>query len=424
MSSPSEQPEWGAIRYRLRLKEGRDRSVQNHHPWVFDGAVEAVERLEGAEPGEVGDIFDSGGAFVARGTVHPDSQIICRILTWEDRPIDVAFFEEKIRAAVEARAGLIDRETTSAWRVVNAEGDELPGLVVDRYGEIAVVQTLTSGMLRLRPLWLEALRKVLQPLAILERGDRARRESLPTAGPVQTLLWGSAPSEPWEVKENGLRFLVDLEGGQKTGFYLDQRENRAAVRRYAQGRDVLNLFGYTGSFSVYAAAGGARHVVQVETSVLARELSRQNWGMNDLDPGRLEMSGDEVAHFLRRDARTFDLLVLDPPPFAKDRGSVDRAARAYKDINLWAFCRSRPGALIWSFSCSQHMGAELFQKVVFGAAHDVGAEVHWLARLGAAPDHPVHLNHPQGEYLKGLLMRVLRPGTPPRKIEAHGSARE
>lgn len=415
----SDHPSRPAItpRYRIRLKHGREKSVLYHHPWIFDGAVEEIEALEGAGPGDVADVVDSDGTFLARGTVHPESQIVCRILTWEDRPLDAAFFEQKVRIAAAGRASMIDREETDAWRVVNSEGDGLPGLVVDRYGEVLVAQTLTAGMLRLQDLWLDALETVLRPSAILERGDRARRESL-QAGAVRPLLRGSAPPEPWEVKEHGLRFLVDLEAGQKTGFYLDQRENRQSVRRHARDRDVLNLFGYTGAFSIYAAAGGARHVVQVETSSYARDLSRQNWERNGFDPDRLELSGDEAAQFLRRDARAFDLMILDPPPFAKDRGSVERAVRAYKDLNLWAFCRARPGALLWSFSCSQHIPSDLFQKVVFGAARDAGAEVQWLGRLGPGPDHPVHLNHPQGEYLKGLWMRVLRPGTPPRPRSA------
>ncbi len=456
---PSHPPESGAVastrgatpgevRYRLILKPGREKSALLRHPWIFTGAVQEIEALPGAEAGDVGDVVSSRGEFLGRGTVQPDSQILARILAWEPRPIDVAFFEERIRRALEGRRGLfegglastvsgaaapLDRSRaeqageaglfaagrvgrsvpgeTTAWRAVNSEGDELPGLIVDRYGPILVVQTLTAGMLRLRPLWLDALESLMKPEAILERGERGRREDL--EGRPQPVLRGRLPDGPIEIRENGLRFLVDLEAGQKTGFYIDQRENREAVRGAARGRDVLNLFGYTGAFSVYAGAGEARLVTQVETSASAREFTRENWALNSLPPEGLEMSGEDVFRFLRRDERSWDLLILDPPPFAKDRGSVERALRAYKDLNLWAFCRARPGALIWSFSCSQHITADLFQKMVFGAARDVDASVQWLGRLGAAADHPVHLDHPQGEYLKGLRMRVLRPGTPP-----------
>ncbi len=401
----------GEVRFRLRLKPGREKSILWRHPWVFTGAVEEIEALEGAEPGDVGDVVDSGGRFLARGTVQPDSQILCRLLSWDDRPIDRAFFVEKIRRAAEGRAALLDPARTNAWRLINSEGDELSGLVADRYGDILVVQTLTAGMLRLRSLWLDALEEAVSPRAIVERGELARREAV--EGPPERVLRGTLPEPPLEIRENGLRFLVDLEAGQKTGFYLDQRDNRAAVGHHARGRDVLNLFGYTGAFSVYAGAGGARSVTQVETSSSARELARANWNLNGLPAEALELSADDVFRFVRQDHRGWDLIVLDPPPYAKDRGSVERALRAYKDLNLWALCRARAGAFVWTFSCSQHIDTDLFQKMVFGAARDVGAAVQWLGRIGAGPDHPVHLDHPQGEYLKGLWLRVLRPGTPP-----------
>lgn len=399
--------------YRLRLKPGRERSLLLRHPWVFSGAIAEVEELPGAQPGDLGDVVDSRGTFLARGTVQPESQIVLRVLAFEPRPIDLAFFEERIGAAAEARRTLVDPAATTAWREVNSEGDLLPGLVVDRYGTALVTQTLTSGMLRLRPLWVEALRRALPCTAILERGERARRERIEEQGRPGSPLWGEAPAGPIEILEHGLRFVVDLEGGQKTGFYLDQRENRAQVRAHARDAEVLNLFGYTGAFSVHAGAGGARRVVQVETSAPARELTRLHWERNGLPADALELSAEDAFRFLRHDARHHDRLILDPPPFAKDRGSLERATRAYKDLHLWGFCRVRPGALVWTFSCSQQMTADLFQKVVFGAARDVDADVQILGRLGAAPDHPVHLDHPQGEYLKGLWLRVRRPGTPP-----------
>jgi len=409
MSETNAEP--GPVRFRLRLKPGREKSVLQRHPWVFTGAVDELEALEEAQAGDVGDVVDQRGRFLARATIHPDSQIVARILAWEERPIDEEFFRERIGRALRLRQAVVGLEATDAFRLVNAEGDELPGLVVDRYGRVLIVQTLTSGMLRLRPLWLRALVDLLEPLAVLERGEKARREHL--EGPGQAVLWGEAPPARFEIRENGLSYWIDWQSGQKTGFYLDQRENRAAVRRHARDREVLNLFGYTGSFSVAAAAGGARRIVQVETSPLAREMARLNWERNGLEESRLELSGEDVFHFLRQDGRSYDLLILDPPPLAKERASLERALRAYKDLHLWSFCRAREGGLIWSFSCSQHVSADLFQKVVFSAARDAGASLQWLGRLGAGPDHPVHLDHPQGEYLKGLWMQVLRPGRAP-----------
>ncbi len=412
----------GRVCWRLRLKPGRERSLLLHHPWVFDGAVADAEALAGAEAGAVGDVVAHDGTFLARGTIHPDSAIVARVLAWEPRAIDLGFFRERVEQAASLRRSLIDESRTNCWRAINAEGDELPGLIADRYGSVVVTQTLTAGMARLRPFWLEALVSVLGPASVLERGDRARREAVEDGSGAVEPLYGPAVTALHEVRENDLRLLVDLATGQKTGFYLDQRENRAAVGRAARGAEVLNLFGYTGGFSVAAGAGGARRVLQIETSAPARELARANWERNGLDPAALELSGEDVFQFLRHDARSWDLLILDPPPFARERGSVERAARAYKDLHLWSLCRARPGALIWSFCCSQQVDGELFQKIVFGAARDAGASVQWLSRLGPGPDHPVHLDHPQGEYLKGLLLRVLRPGTPPvRAAERQGA---
>ncbi len=400
------------VMYRLRLKPGRERSLRLRHPWVFTGAVDEVEELPGASPGDLGDVVDHRGAFLGRGTVQPESQILCRILSFQPSAIDEAFFEERIRNAAALRRSLFEEGATNSWRAVNSEGDAIPGLVVDRYGDFLAAQTLTSGMLHLRPLWLPVLGRVFEPRGIIERGERARREQVEETPAASRVLAGEAPP-PWlEIREEGLPFLIDLESGQKTGFYLDQRANRSSVRRHAADRDVLNLFGYSGAFSVCAGVGGARHVVQVETSAPARELTRRNWERNGLDPARLELAAEDVFRFVRHDTRQYDLLVLDPPPFAKDRSSLDRATRAYKDLHLWSFCRARAGALIWSYSCSQQVTLDLFQKIVFGASLDCGAEVQMLGRLTAGPDHPIHLDHPQGEYLKGLWLRVLRPGTP------------
>jgi 23S rRNA (cytosine1962-C5)-methyltransferase len=409
MAIPSSEP-----RYRLRLRAGRDRSVRQRHPWIFSGAVEEIEALEDAVPGDVGDVVDASGSFLARGTVHPGSQIVCRILTWKQRPIDRKLFEERIDRALTLREPLFRSGHTTAYRVINAEGDELPGLIADRYHHWLVVQTLTPGMLRFRDLWLDVLADRLGMQAIVERGEQASREPLP-GGETGGVLRGLIPADPVRVMENGLTFAVDVMGGQKTGFYLDQRANRERCARFATGRDVLNVFGYTGGFSVYAGHAGARRVVEVETSSAARELARENWTANGLDPSLLKQEHADAFEFLRRCKDDFDVIVLDPPPLARHRGALEKALRAYKDLHLHAFRCARRDAFIFTFSCSQHVTADLFQKVVFGAAVDAGARVQWVERLGAGLDHPVHLNHPQGEYLKGLLLRVLAPGTDRRR---------
>lgn len=417
MAIPSSEP-----RYRLRLRSGRDRSVRQGHPWIFSGAVEEVEALEGAVAGDVGDVIDAGGKFLARGTVHPDSQIVCRLLTWKPQPIDHDFFAERIDRALALREPLFRSGHTTAYRVLNAEGDELPGLIADRYHHWVVVQTLTAGMLRFRELWLDVLIDRLGPQAVVERGEQASREPMAETEPGGVLR-GLIPAEPVRVMENGLTFAVDVMGGQKTGFYLDQRSNRERCARFAPGRDVLNVFGYTGGFSVYAGHAGARHVTEVETSSGARELARENWIANGLDPSTLTQESGDAFEFLRSCQDDFDVIVLDPPPLARHRGALEKALRAYKDLHLHAFRCARPDAWIFTFSCSQHVDAGLFQKVVFGASVDAGARVQWVEKLGAGLDHPIHLNHPQGEYLKGMLLRVLAPGARPRRRSGKAAKR-
>ncbi|MCC7141269.1 MAG: class I SAM-dependent rRNA methyltransferase [Candidatus Eisenbacteria bacterium] len=415
MSSRSESIVTGTgtlpeVRYRLRLKPGRERSLRLHHPWVFTGAVEQVEALEGAAPGDLGDVISAEGAFLGRGTVQPESQILARILSFEDRPIDAALFRERLLRAAALRERVIDPGATDAYRLAHSEGDELPGLIIDRYGDVLSVQTLTAGMMRFRPLWLDLLEELFHPRAIVERGREARREAMEGDEAQDAVLRGVLPEGRLEIRENRHRFVFDLIGGQKTGFYLDQRDSRRAVEQFARDTDLLDLFAYAGGFSVHAGRGGANSVVAVESSAPARELLLENWRLNELAPERLSVQGGDAFQFLRRDERTFDRMVIDPPPLARDRGSLERALRAYKDLHLWAFVRAREGAMIWTYSCSQHVSPDLFQKVVFGAARDAEASVQWLGRLGPGADHPVHLDHPQGEYLKGLWLRVLKPG--------------
>lgn len=405
----SETP--GTVRHRLFLRPGRDASVRAHHPWIFSGAVDRVESLPDAADGCCCDIFDAENGWVARGTLHRSSQIICRILTWtEGEEIDESFFRRRFEDAARLRASALDLSRTDAYRLVNAEGDRLPGLIVDRYGRHLVVQSLTAGTMRLQALWVVALRDAFEPESIVDRTEQAIRD--PAVEGRTTVLCGEAPADPIWVYENGLKFRVSLMAGQKTGLYLDQRGNRQLCESLSAGREVLNGFAYTGAFGIYACRGGASRVVQIESSAWAVDEGRSGWAANELPADRVEFLREDIFHYLRRDGPDFDLIVLDPPPYAKDKASVERAARAYKDVNLRALRRLRPGGFLLTFSCSQHVGVDLFQKILFGAARDAGVSCQWLSRLGAGADHPVHLDHPQGEYLKGLLIRlVAREGT-------------
>lgn len=393
------------VTHRILLKPERDGSVNARHPWIFSGAVDRVESLAGAEDGDPCDVLNAKGEWIARGTLHRSSQIVCRVLTWRKEPIDHGFFLRRIDDAWALRSRTVDVSETDAYRLVNAEGDRIPGLIVDRYGDFLVVQCLTAGMLRLEPFWRDALVERFAPRAIVDRSERAVRD--PSVVGRNAAIHGDPPSEPVWVRESGFRYRVHLGLGQKTGFYLDQRENRALAGSLAAGRDVLNGFAYTGAFGMHAARGGARSVVQVESSAPALEEARAHWETNGLSSDIVTHVHQDVFRFLREDQRLFDLIVLDPPPYAKDRASVDRASRAYKDLNLWAIRRLAPGGILMTFSCSQHIGVDLFQKILFGAAKDARASMQWLRRLGPGVDHPVHMDHPQGEYLKGFLLRLI-----------------
>lgn len=386
------------------------------HPWIFSGAIDSV-RGDPA-PGETVDVLDASGGFLARGACSPQSQIAVRVWTWdESEPITPDFFRARLSRSLAARAQLPitnyqspESIARSAPRLVNAESDGLPGVVVDRYGDFLVCQFLTAGA----EFWKGTVVEVLTAgvffaaRGVYERSDVdvREKEGLP---PTTGVLWGEAPPDLIEIDEYGARFLVDVKGGHKTGFYLDQRENRRIVGELARGREALNAFAYTGGFAVTALRGGATRVTNVESSAPALELARRNAALNGFDESVCENVEADVFAALRkfRDAgRSFGLVVLDPPKFAHTVGQVEKASRAYKDINLLAFKLLRPGGLLVTFSCSGAVSADLFQKIVFGAALDAGREAQIIGRLTQAPDHPVLLTFPEGEYLKGLVLRV------------------
>ena len=387
---------------RIVLKPGREGPVRAGHPWIFSGAI--ASGLEGAEPGDAVAVHTAGGRFVAAGYCNPRTAIAVRVLTLEDEPVDAGLVRRRLRDALALRAALLPSEL-AAYRVLNGEGDRLPGIVVDRYGEFVVCQLLTAGAARLAPALVAALEELLAPRGIYERSEGGVRAEEGIPG-TRGVLAGEEPPARLVIEEDGARFLVDLLHGQKTGFFLDQRESRARLRRLAAGRRVLNAFAYTGAFAVVAALGGAAEVVSVDTSRPALALAEAAWAENGLDPARGRFVVGDVFDVLRAGEEHWDLVVLDPPPFVRRRRDLAPGIRGYKDVNLQAFRRVVPGGLVLTSSCSQHLGRAAFRELVASAAADAGRVAQVVAEWGHPPDHPVALAHPEGEYLKVLLLHA------------------
>jgi 23S rRNA (cytosine1962-C5)-methyltransferase len=387
----------------LLLKKGREKSLLRRHPWIFSGAVEKA----GGKPGETLEVFGSGKKLLARAAYSPKSQIRARVWTFDlAEEVDVAFFRNRIQKALALREALPAARHANALRLIHGESDGLPGLVVDRYADVLVAQFLAAGVERWRDPILDALMELSGCAAIYERSDAEVRklEGLPAKAGFAR---GNRNAARCPIIEYGLNFRVDVEQGQKTGFFLDQRENRQRVRALAAGRNVLDGFCYTGGFSIAALAGGAKRVTAIESSSPALEVAKENLAANPLDAAKVEFVQADVFSQLRkfRDANAkFDLIVLDPPKFAPTAAQVKKAARAYKDINLWALKLLAPGGLLATFSCSGGVSPELFQSIVAGAALDAGGDAKIIERFTAAADHPVALEFPEGQYLKGLLV--------------------
>ncbi len=389
----------------IHLKPGREKSLLRRHPWVFSGAVDRVqgEPADGATVAVVG----ADGRWLATAAFSPRSQIRARVWTWSrETAIDAAFFRERVRAAL-ARRPALTTLAGEARRLVHGESDGLPGVVADWYAGVVVLQITSAGAEHWRDALVEALVDATGCPQVFERSDVEVR-TLEGLTARTGVLCGAAPTAPVEIREAGVRYLVDVVAGQKTGFYLDQRENRAQIRALARDRDVLNGFSYTGGFALAALAGGARSVLSVDSSGAALAIGRQSATLNGFDSDRAEWLAADVFQTLRnlRDrGRQFGLIVLDPPKFAPTAAHVEKASRAYKDINLWALRLLEPDGLLATFSCSGGVGADLFQKIVAGAAQDAGVDAQIVERFHAASDHPILLSFPEGEYLKGLLLR-------------------
>jgi 23S rRNA (cytosine1962-C5)-methyltransferase len=390
----------------LILKPGRERSLQRRHPWIFSGAVDRIEGDPG--PGETVDLFSSRGDFLARAAYSPQSQIRARVWTFENERVDEDFFQSRIHLALQARDMWNLASCTDAYRLIFAESERLPGLIVDRYGDVLVLQSLTAGSEQWKDTFADILLKQTGLHTIYERSDADVR-ALEGLAPCVGLLRGKMPAMKLTIHETTSRFIVDLLAGQKTGFYLDQRVNRKHVLELAEGRDVLDCFCYTGSFTVNALAGGAKSVVAVDTSAEALAFGSENLALNGHELKRVEWIEGDVFQTLRRfrdEGRSYDMIILDPPKFAPTAAHAEKAARGYKDINRLAFLLLRPGGLLVTFSCSGGVDAALFQKIVASAALDAGVEAQIVGVMTQGPDHPVLLQFPEGAYLKGLVCLV------------------
>ncbi len=390
---------------RVILKPGRDKPVRQRHPWVFSGAIERIQGT--AKDGDIVHVCDASGACLATGYLNRRSQIVVRVLSWNpDEKVDGAFWRRLLGRALQGRSRLIDDPYTDAYRIVNAESDGLPGLVVDRYGPWLVMQCLTLGM-ALRRDELAAQIAGLVPAAGIFARDDADVRLKEGLGLESGLVRGDMPPDRVEIAENGHRFAVDITRGHKTGFYLDQRENRLKVASHCAGVDVLNVFAYTGGFGVYASKAGAASVTNLDSSADALALAVENVRLNGCAPQEM-VAGDafQVLRRYRDQGRSFDVVILDPPKFATSQAQVIAASRGYKDINLLAMQLLRPAGILATFSCSGLVSADLFQKIVFGASIDARREGQILEYLAQGPDHPVLLTFPESAYLKGLICRV------------------
>jgi 23S rRNA (cytosine1962-C5)-methyltransferase len=389
----------------LVLNKGREKSLKRRHPWIFSGAVEKVNGKPAV--GDTVDVLDGAKKWLARAAYSPKSQIRARVWTFDpSQQVDGDFFRTRIQTALAVREALPAAKHANALRLVHGESDALPGLVVDRYADVLVAQFLAAGVERWRDPILDALMELTGCAAIYERSDAEVRK-LEGLGPRVGFARGNRTAARCPIIEYGLNFRVDVEQGQKTGFFLDQRENRQRVRSLAAGREVLDGFCYTGGFSIAALAGGAKRVTAIESSAAALEVAKENLAANPLDASRIDFQQGDVFEKLRRlrdQNAKFDLVVLDPPKFAPTAAQVKKAARAYKDINLWALKLLAPGGLLATFSCSGGVSAALFQSIVAGAALDAGVGARIIERFSAAADHPVALEFPEAEYLKGLLV--------------------
>jgi 23S rRNA (cytosine1962-C5)-methyltransferase len=388
---------------RIFLKAGRDASLLRGHPWVFSGAVAGAEGE--LSPGDVVVAVSHERQPLAVGFYNPTSDIAFRLLSADTKAvIDYAFWQKRIREAISLR-GKVLPEGTTAYRLINAEGDWMPGLIVDRYAGYLALSIETAGMEKHRDAVVRILAEEMRPLGIYERSE-GRARQLESLDEQVGVVYGEGPPQVIEITEDHLCFQVDIISGQKTGFFLDQRTNRKIAERLSNQTNVLNCFSYTGAFSVYCARGGALRVISVESSEAANEMARGNLERNGFSPEQHPVVKADVFKYLRETNELFDLIILDPPAFARAKKDVTKASRGYKDINLQAARVLKEGGILATFSCSNYIGEALFEKIVLGAMRDAGKSARLLQTMGPGPDHPVSLGHSEGHYLTGLLLNV------------------
>lgn len=392
---------------RIKLKPGREKSLERRHPWVFSNGIHNVKGKP--EPGQTVDVVAHDGHWLGRGAWSPESQIQVRVWTFDrEEEIDREFFKRRILRAQAGRDDLIREQGLTGYRLIAAESDGLPGITIDKYANVLVCQLLSMGADVWRDTIVDVLAELYPDCAIYERSDVDSRKKEGLAS-TMGLLHGTLPEMPVIIEENGIKIAVDVTKGHKTGFYLDQRDNRAIAARFVKGKSVLNCFCYTGTFGLYAAKAGAASIENVDVSSLALDTARLNMRVNGLSDDNVHYNEADVFKLLRQyrdEGKTFDVIVLDPPKFADNKSQLNGACRGYKDINMIALQLLNPGGVLLTFSCSGLMPADLFQKIVADAALDAKRELQFIERLSQASDHPIGSAFPEGFYLKGLVARV------------------
>lgn len=389
------------------LKKGKEKAVLQRHPWLFSGAIERVKGKPA--DGDIVRLLNDKGAFMAYGFYNGQSRVALRLLEWDEHAeINEGWYRKRIAMAVASRTGVLN-DNNDACRLIFSEADYLPGLIVDKYADYLAVQVLTSGIERMMPVIIDELQKLLKPTGIFDKSDAASRahEGLET---INQVLAGQHPPEIVEVLENGIRYGINIAEGQKSGFYCDQRDNRRIVAEYAKGKRVLDCFCYTGGFTLNALKSGALSITSVDSSALAIETLKTNVKLNKLEISEhtaIQSDVNKQLRALREDGQQFDIVVLDPPKYAPSRSALDKAMRAYKDLNRLGMLLLESGGLLATFSCSGAMDIDTFKQVLAWAALDAGKEVQFIYQFCQPADHPVRASFPEGEYLKGLLCRVL-----------------
>lgn len=392
----------------LRLKSGREKSILNQHPWIFSGAVKTHPQ---AESGEIIAVQSQQGKPLGYGFYDSQSQIVCRLFAFEHpiqrienpNPLEEEYWIDKIRRAYQLRQTYLDLKNTNAYRLIHAEGDFFPGLIVDVYDQVAVLQLLIKGTENIHTYIQKGIQSLGIPYIYLKMKESTQRLE-------STQLSSGWLTEPFpetiQVKEYGLSFKIDVEKGQKTGFFLDQRESRLLLQHYAQDKKILNAFSYTGGFSVYALQGGAKTVHSVDISKDAIAMGDKNIHINFGENAAHESVAEDCFDYLKKSQEEYDIIVLDPPAFAKNKRAVANASRGYMSLNELGLKRLKKGGLLFTFSCSGSISRDLFRKIIFTAAAEVGRRVRIIHQLTQPIDHPVNIYHPEGEYLKGLALYV------------------